>query len=141
MRATFDTNLLVSALLKPDGHSGQLLQLWRENEFELVASRSTIEELAEVLRRPHIQGKYLLTEQEIEEHVTVLRGYCLLAAGDSVSGIIAEDPNDDHVLAAATETRSDYIVSRDRHLLGLGEFQGIRILRPREALEMFTSEP
>lgn len=48
---------------------------------------------------------------------------------------IADDPDDDEVLACALSARADVIVSGDRHLLNLKEFQGIRILRAAELEE------
>jgi len=49
VKALVDTNPLVSALLNPDGPSGQIFQRWRTGEFELVVSPSTLADLSEVL--------------------------------------------------------------------------------------------
>ncbi|MFM8931714.1 MAG: putative toxin-antitoxin system toxin component, PIN family, partial [Gemmataceae bacterium] len=53
---------------------------------------------------------------------------------------ILEDPDDDHVLAAAVSARVDLIVSGDRHLLGLAEFQGCRIVNAATALSRLSFE-
>jgi len=53
--------------------------------------------------------------------------------------IIREDPEDNSILAAAYDGRADYIVSGDRHLLGLGEFEGIKILTVERILELLQS--
>lgn len=45
-----------------------------------------------------------------------------------VPRVVPNDPDDDHVIAAARAARADYIVSGDSDLLSLGGFQGIKIL-------------
>ena len=55
------------------------------------------------------------------------------------SKIIQHDPfnpDDDHVLACALAASAELIVSGDRHLLGLGNYQGIAIVNPAAAVKM-----
>lgn len=136
MKALVNTNPLVSALLKPDGPSGQIFRRWRAGEFELAVSPSTLAELTDVLHRPHIARKYPLSEQDIESHLQVLRNFAEVAPGNLTLDVIPADPKDNHVLAAAVETTCAYIVSGDRHLLDMGEYQGIHILAPRDFLTL-----
>ena len=49
------------------------------------------------------------------------------------------DESDNRVLEAAVEGAADYIVSGDGHLLGLGSFQRIPVMAPREFLEVALS--
>ncbi len=48
----------------------------------------------------------------------------------AAQAVIAADSDDDHVLAAAF---ADILVSGDRHLLAVGTYRGIRILKPADA--------
>lgn len=58
----------------------------------------------------------------------------------TVPRVIAHDPDDDHVLACALAANADLIVSGDKHLHGLGgEYQGIRIVTPAEALRIMEA--
>jgi hypothetical protein len=139
MKTLLDTNPLVSALLKPVGHSGQIFQRWRKGEFELAVSPSTLVELDDVLHRPHIIKKYPISEKDIANHVTVLRDFAQVATGNLIVSAIHDDPKDNHVLAAAIETNCIYLVSGDRHLLNLDEYQGIKILTPRAFLELLEA--
>lgn len=55
LKAVLDTNVLVSALISPNGTPAQLINAWREKKFELVVSPAILEELAEVLQRGGIR--------------------------------------------------------------------------------------
>jgi putative PIN family toxin of toxin-antitoxin system len=51
-----------------------------------------------------------------------------------VSGI-SRDPNDDFILECATVGNAALIVTGDKDLLSLGQYEGIRILTPRQYLD------
>ena len=138
MKALLDTNALVSVLLRPDGVSRQIFQRWLDGEFELAISPGTLLELADVLPRPHIFKKYHLTEQLISQHLDTLRTEAEVAPGSLALDVVPDDPKDNHVLAAALETHCEYIVSGDRHLLDLHEFQGVKIVTPRDFLTLLA---
>ena len=53
--------------------------------------------------------------------------------------IVADDADDDKVLELAALFSDSVIVTGDRHLLQLGEFRGIRIVRPAEFLSQFET--
>ncbi len=58
----------------------------------------------------------------------------------SVPAVIADDPDDDHVLACAVSGCADLIVSGDKHLLRLGgQYASIRIVRADEAVGLVGS--
>ena len=134
MKALLDTNSLISALLVPPGPSGQIVRQWRAGQFELAVSPDTLAELIDVLHRRHILKKYPISESDIESYLNYLRNFAEVAPGALVLDAVPDDPKDNHVLAAAIETSCEYIVSGDRHLLDLREFQNIRIVTPREFL-------
>ena len=48
---------------------------------------------------------------------------------------IADDPDDDAVLACAVAAHADLVVSGDSHLLQLEHYEGVRIVTPAEAVE------
>ncbi len=58
MRAVVDTNILVRAVIKPQGSVGPVLQRLRRREYTLLLSRATLDELVDVLHRPRLRVKY-----------------------------------------------------------------------------------
>ena len=59
----------------------------------------------------------------------------------NVPRVIANDPDDDHVLACALAAQADLIVSGDKHLHSLGgHYQGIRIVDAAMAMEIISAQ-
>jgi len=54
--------------------------------------------------------------------------------------VIDQDPADDKFIIAALEARADYIVSGDQHLLELGAYKNIKIVSPREFVEILEGK-
>ena len=139
MRVVVDTNVLVRALIMPHGTAGPVLLRLRHGDYTLLYAQSLLEELLDVLNRPHIRHKYGLTEQDIE---TVM-GLVLLH-GEAVTPeqriSACRDPKDDKFLEVAVAGKADVIVSGDKDLLALHPFAGIPILSPADFLRMLDAE-
>lgn len=127
MRAVVDTNILVRALIKPQGPTGPVLLRLRDAAYSLVYSESLLSELVDVLSRPRIQGKYHLTEADVRVVLALVR---LRGVGVEPERRITacRDVKDNQVLEAAIAGRADVIVSADDDLLVLHPFEGIPII-------------
>jgi uncharacterized protein len=65
-----------------------------------------------------------------------LRRIALVVAPAAVPQVVTSDPDDDHVLAAASAGGADLMASGDRRdLLPLGSYEGIPIVTAHEALD------
>ena len=139
MRVVVDTNILVSALIRPQGRVGAVLWHLRQGNYTLLYTQSLLEELADVLSRPRIQHKYGLGQEAAETVLTLilLRGEAV-AAERTITA--CRDPKDDKFLEAAVAGKADAIVSGDEDLLVLHPFEGIPILSPAAFLQMLDAE-
>ena len=70
-----------------------------------------------------------LTDEEINQFLDDLPRQLEMVSGHrQAHGAVPADPKDDMVIATALEAKADYIVSEDKHLLDLVQYQGIKIL-------------
>jgi putative PIN family toxin of toxin-antitoxin system len=51
-------------------------------------------------------------------------------------GAVPRDPDDDKIIACALAAGAEYVVSRDRDLLSLGTYAGIKIIAPKPFLQV-----
>lgn len=128
-RVTPDVQALVQAAISSRGAAGALIASWQRGETVLIACEEIISEYENVLRRSHIQKRFVhITDHTITTSADVLRKRAVLVTTTEVPPVISEDPDDDVVLACAVAGNAEYIVSRDRHLSALGTYQGIPIV-------------
>ena len=55
----------------------------------------------------------------------------IITSGALAVDIVKDDPDDDKFIAAAIEGRASHIISGDRHLLNIGSYEGIKIMKAR----------
>ena len=138
IRAVIDTNIIIGAVIKPEGTVGAILRSLRDRGYSILYSEPLLIELADVLNRPRIRQKYGLSTQDIE---TVLA--LILLRGEAVTTArridICRDPKDNMILEVAVAGKADVISSGDKDLISLREFEGIPIVVPAEFLRRLES--
>lgn len=138
MRVVLDTNVHVSAVIQPVGHSAQIINLWLEGHFDVLISEFILRELNAVLLRPHIYLKYHLTEEKINNVLSQLQNIAIMTPGHLKLEIIDDDPKDNNILCCAVEGKASHIVSGDPHLKSLTAYRGITILSPAKFVEFIS---
>lgn len=132
MRVAIDTNVLISATFWT-GKPKQLLNAVRLGEVIFLSSEALFEKLEEVLAA---EGKpFNLEEKEAKRIVGHLREIARVVPIKSAISI-CRDENDNRILECALDGDADYIVTGDSDLLKLGSFEGIRIMRVADFLEI-----
>lgn len=137
LRAVLDANVLASALIRPQGPPGQIVTRLLENRaFELVASAPIFEELRRCLAYPRVHRYITATDEEVSLWVAAIELIADPTEGALNVRAVTDDPDDDKYLVAAMEGRAQFIVSGDAHLLGLGEYEGVRVVTARALLQL-----
>lgn len=124
----FDTSTLIGAVLKPQSLPARALS-WAWEVGDLLVSAETLQELHTVLERPRLDAfRPVQARREF---------FALYAAAavriETVPAVTAcRDPKDDKFLALAAAAGASLLVSSDADLLSMGDFQGIKIVSPRQ---------
>lgn len=121
MRVVFDSNIFISALVIPGGSAEEALEAAIAGSFDLVISRPIIHEVLEVLAR-----KFDRDLEELSRTAVFLSGLGEVVTPRRKVQVLCDDP-DNRILECASAGRSELIVTGDREMLALGDWEGIRI--------------
>ena len=135
MRAILDTNIFLSGI-HWSGASNKVLREWFIGSFVSVSSPQINQELFIQLRDFKIQMEI----EEIEWWEDIVLEKSILVIPKRKVNVVKDDPDDNKFIEAALEGKADYIVTQDRHLLHIKEFEGIKIVSPEEFLRILKTE-
>jgi len=130
MIVVLDTNLIISALLSPQGPPAKIVNLWEEGKFDVAVSDPLLDELERALGYERINKYFRGTDFNRGTFIMHLRETAILVKPQIRLEVIAEDPDDNKILECAVASGSSYIISGDQHLLDIKEHQGIQVLSP-----------
>jgi len=139
VRCVLDTNLLVSGIISA-GTPRRLLRGALSGEFPFVTSEILLAELLRVLGRGMFSARLGNAGIAPQEIVGDLRRIAVVVEPFDVPSFVAEDPDDDHVIAAAIAGRVNLIATGDKHLLKLANVSGIPIVTASEAIQRLDLE-
>ncbi|MBI2109856.1 putative toxin-antitoxin system toxin component, PIN family [Candidatus Woesearchaeota archaeon] len=130
MRAIIDTNIFVSGIFWEGNFCSQIIDKWKNKKFELISSMDILEEFVETLRTFKIQ----MSDDMIEEWRNLIIENSIIVEPTIKLNVIKDDIDDNKFLEAGISGNADLIISQDKHLLKLKEYQGIYIVSPEEVL-------
>ncbi len=116
-RAVVDPNVLISAVIAPNGTSAKVLDAWLDGLFDLVVSQKLLAELERVLLRPKFRAH--LSDTQAEMYIALFENLASFAEDPELTESLTPDPGDDYLVALAQSVNATYLVSGDKHLLGL----------------------
>jgi len=134
MKITADTNVLISATFWK-GASDKIITKVENKEIKLVMSKEIIEEFTKVLNYKEIQDKIKDKNLEMKYTIQKIISISEIVEPSKKFKVVEYDPDDDKFIETAVEGNCDYIISQDKHLLKIKEFQGIKIIKPEEFLK------
>jgi uncharacterized protein len=100
MRAMLDTGVLVSALIRRQGTTGEVLRALRDGRFSAIYPTDILVEIIDVLGRPTFRTKYHIEPDDVTALINLMR-----LRGEVVTPTrkitACRDPKDDPFLEAA----------------------------------------
>jgi putative PIN family toxin of toxin-antitoxin system len=137
MRLVLDTNIVLSAFLW-EGRPAELLDSVDGKDVILFTSASLMAELADVLSRTKFVRKIAASPFSIEYFMELYARSAVAVIPRSVPRI-APDPDDDIVIGTALAAEADFIVTGDRALLSVVQYEGVRIVSVSEVLKAIAA--
>ena len=128
MRVVLDSNIFVSALVKPGGRGEDALLKVIEGTDQLIISKPIVLETLRVMAE-----KFSRDREEIARVAVFLAELGDVVETKQRLKVLEDDP-DNRVLECAVIGDADCIVTSDRTMLALGQYEGIRIVSLRQYL-------
>ncbi len=129
MRAVFDTNVYISALIAPGSQAERAILKVLHQEETLLISREIIDEILMVL-----SGKFSRDREAISRVAVYLTELGKMVRPTGKIKILKDEP-DNRILECAIHGKADVIVTGDKEILNLKEYQGIKIITLKDYLE------
>jgi putative PIN family toxin of toxin-antitoxin system len=130
LRLVVDTNVLVSAALKPESLQSTVFLIAISKPARLYVSQPILTEYADVLARRELKirkGARQQLLQLIRNRSTVVVPRCSLE--------VTSDPDDNRFIECADAARADYLITGNlKHFPRF--WKGTKVISPREFIEM-----
>ena len=139
-RIVIDTNGVVSRTISRTGAPGEILRLWRRGELELAVSEAILAEYERALSYERVRERHGRSAEGVRAVVAEFRELALVVEPRETPSVVEADPDDDKFLWCAEAAGAEFVVTRDEHLLGLREYDGLRIASPAAFLEFLRAQ-
>jgi putative PIN family toxin of toxin-antitoxin system len=129
-----DTNILIAALYRPGSSSGRVVAACRNGRLCAVVSPAIVAEYR------HILPRAVRTTADVGPWLDGFLAQALTVHPASEPAVVSADPSDDMLFAAAIEAGAVAILTNDRPVLQIVDYNGVAVLRPSamaECLDVF----
>ena len=130
MNIVIDTNVIISGILWT-GIPNKIISAVEQGKFTSCCTPSIISEIENVLKRPYFTKRIDALNISVDSIVTGILEFSKLYEDSVASPVVLSDPDDDKFIFCALASQAKYIISGDRHLLDLRQWQGVKIVSPQ----------
>jgi putative PIN family toxin of toxin-antitoxin system len=131
LKVVFDTNIFISAFVIPGGKAEAAYSHALRKDFTLYSSVAILTETAQKLRE-----KFGWQQDKITSLLKVIAKVAMVIKTEPHLHLLADEP-DNRVLECAEAASADFVVTGDKHLLFLKQFQNSTIVRLSDFLKKF----
>jgi len=129
----FDTNILLSALFSQTGSPFRALALAKIGLIESVTCQEIMDEFAEKLLL-----KFKFSEEKIQSTLDEIISFSRLVEISRTLKAVPNDPDDDMVIECAVVGQATHVITGDKHLLSLINYQSIAIAKATDFVNLFS---
>jgi len=129
IKVVLDANVIIAAFVAR-GLSNSVFELCLD-KFEVIISEYNINEISKKLTE-----KIKIPKERVNEIIDFLRNYCTIVDYKSFEKSICRNKKGDEIIALAKCSNSKYIVTGDKDLLVLINFENIKIINPIQLWEI-----
>jgi putative PIN family toxin of toxin-antitoxin system len=130
LRLVIDTNVVISAAIKPESLQRTTLLLAITKPARLYVSRPILEEYAEVLSRPELHIRKGLRQQLLQ----LIKNHSYIVT-PSRRLEVAGDPDDNMFLECADSAKADYLVTGNQKHFPIF-WKKTKVITPREFISL-----
>ncbi|MFH1610944.1 MAG: putative toxin-antitoxin system toxin component, PIN family [Patescibacteria group bacterium] len=133
MKVVVDTNVLIDALNDNLSVTWKILELAHKGDVQFFASDKIVKEYKLIIRREVGKPKDKKTLERFIANVNIIRNTSHLR-------LISEDHEDDKFVNLALSAKAEYIISSDRHILDLREYENIKMVDPKDFYYLYKNQ-
>lgn len=134
----FDTVVYVRGLLGPYSICGRIIFEYADR-YTLATAEPLVRELINVTHRPALTRRFsTLPERDLAATLSILSDATVVEIDERTIAKVCRDPNDDKFLAVALAANARFLVSEDKDLLDLQEYEGVSIVDASTFLSHIT---
>ncbi len=133
MKVVIDTNLLIDGSSDDYNYGNRIIDAVLEGKLEAYANRATLRENMLLSNRKITDTEYL---NKLNQYFETVKPAPFVQERIN----IVSDPEDNKLVESAVASEAEFIVTSDRHLLTIEEYQGIKMVTPAEFWGRFEEE-
>ena len=126
----FDTNIVIPALLFPGRSPLLCVSMARNERIQSVTCQEILDEFSEKLI-----VKFTLSEEKTEEIIEEVCQFSRIVRINQELALVSADPDDDMIIECAIVGKATHIITGDKHLLSLVQYQNIQIVKAKDFLD------
>lgn len=137
MKIVLDTNVLISATFWY-GDSFKIINELEKENFISISSEEILDEYLRILNSREIIEKTNDKNLVFKQSVDKIRSLSKIVFPKEKINFIEEDSDDNKFIEVAVEGKCDFIISQDKHLINKKNYMNIKIITPKEFLEVLN---